>query len=57
MGAVRAASQMVSYEVAMGIIYNCIVDDDWNVEFKRNCSATIRNALECFLPTTFLFLF
>jgi NADH:ubiquinone oxidoreductase subunit H len=53
MGAVRAASQMVSYEVAMGlsIIAHC---DDWNVEFK-NCSTTIRNALERFLPTTFLF--
>jgi NADH-quinone oxidoreductase subunit H len=33
MGAVRAASQMVSYEVAMG--YSCIIDDDWYVEFER----------------------
>jgi NADH-quinone oxidoreductase subunit H len=34
MGAVRAASQMVSYEVAMGYSY-CIIDDDWYVEFER----------------------
>jgi NADH:ubiquinone oxidoreductase subunit H len=47
MGAVRAASQMVSYEVDT---YNCIIDDDWNIEFERNCSATIRMHWN-FLPT------
>jgi NADH:ubiquinone oxidoreductase subunit H len=41
MGAVRAASQMVSYEVAMGLSIIALVDDDWNIEFK-NCCATIR---------------
>jgi NADH:ubiquinone oxidoreductase subunit H len=35
MGAVRAASQMVSYEVQWDF-YNCIIDDDRNFEFKRS---------------------
>jgi NADH-quinone oxidoreductase subunit H len=42
MGAVRAASQMVSYEVAMGFYY-CSIDDDWNVEFRE----LLRNNQEC----------
>jgi NADH:ubiquinone oxidoreductase subunit H len=49
-GAVRAASQMISYEVAMGFI-DSLIDDDRNLKFTRNLSATVWNELECFLPT------
>jgi NADH-quinone oxidoreductase subunit H len=56
MGAVRAASQMVSYEVAMGIIYDCIVNDDWNVEFKRNAAQQSGMHWNVFYqPLSFLF--
>jgi hypothetical protein len=34
-GAVRAASQMVSYEVAWDF-HDCIIDDDRNFELKRD---------------------
>jgi NADH-quinone oxidoreductase subunit H len=47
-GAVRAASQMISYEVAMAI--DSLIDDDRNLKFTRNLSA-VWNELECFLPT------
>ena len=32
MGAMRAASQIISYELAMGIIVDCIVDDNRNLK-------------------------
>jgi NADH-quinone oxidoreductase subunit H len=55
MGAVRAASQMVSYEVAMGLSIALLMMT--GTEFERNCSATIRNALERFLPTLSFYIF
>jgi NADH-quinone oxidoreductase subunit H len=54
MGAVRAASQMVSYEVAMGLSIALLMMT--GTEFERNCSATIRNALNVFYqPFPFIF--
>jgi NADH:ubiquinone oxidoreductase subunit H len=52
---VRAASQMVSYEVD-GIIYYCSIDDDWNIEFKRNCCATGMHWNVFYQPFSFFYL-
>jgi hypothetical protein len=48
-GAVRAASQMISY--GHGPFIDSLIDDDRNLKFTRNLSATVWNELECFLPT------
>jgi hypothetical protein len=32
-------------------IHSSLIDDDRNLKFTRNLSATVWNELECFLPT------
>jgi NADH-quinone oxidoreductase subunit H len=49
------ASQMVSYEIAMGLSIIAFVDDDRNFEFRESLSNK-RNELECFYQP-FLLLF
>jgi NADH:ubiquinone oxidoreductase subunit H len=46
-GAVRAASQMISYEVAMGLSLIALLMMT-GTQFTRNLSATVWNELECF---------
>jgi NADH-quinone oxidoreductase subunit H len=48
-GAVRAASQMISYS-SHGSFIDSLIDDDRTLSL-RNLSATVWNELECFLPT------
>jgi NADH-quinone oxidoreductase subunit H len=48
-GAVRAASQMISYEVAMGLSLIALLMMTGTLSL--NLSATVWNELECFLPT------
>jgi NADH:ubiquinone oxidoreductase subunit H len=48
-GAVRAASQMISYE-AMGLSLIALLMMTGTLSL-RNLSATVWNELECFLPT------
>jgi NADH-quinone oxidoreductase subunit H len=52
MGAVRAASQMVSYEVAMGYLL-LLFDDDWNIEF--NCCTNNQECIGTFFTNRFPF--
>jgi NADH-quinone oxidoreductase subunit H len=56
-GAVRAASQMISYEVAMGLSLIALLMMTGTL-FTRNLSATVWNELECFYqPLSFPYIF
>ncbi len=39
LGAIRAASQNISYEIGHGSFYYCRSDDDWHAFFTGNCLA------------------
>ena len=55
MGAVRAASQMVSYEVAMGLSMIALLMMTGTLSLKEISLQQARNELECILPA-FIFL-
>jgi NADH-quinone oxidoreductase subunit H len=57
MGAVRAASQMVSYEVAMGLSIIALLMMTGTLSLREISAATIRNELECFLSTSSFLIF
>ena len=54
MGAIRAASQMVSYEVAMGLSIIALLMMTGTLSLKEISVQQSGMTLECFLPTTYL---